>query len=179
MSDDFVMLDIRRQIIPGLAESMNLKKAVQTSYGLAAGTQVMTTEGLVPVEDISPGDVVVTSGASGSFMRGVVWNTRHHFMVSRHVSAEHARPVRILAGALGPNVPERDLRLSPSHEINLDGSWYPAKLLVNGTTILHEVFSGPMIYHQIELERQDIILAENTPVASAQACSSKTHSGSA
>jgi hypothetical protein len=85
--------------------------------------------------------------------------------------------VKIRAGALGPDVPERDLRLSPTHEINLDGSWYPAKLLVNGTTIVHEIFSGPMVYHQIELERPDIILAENTPVASAQPVSSKTQSG--
>jgi hypothetical protein len=177
MSDDFVMLDIRRQIMRDAIDPAKRPRHVQASYGLAAGTQVMTIEGPVAVEDITPGDVLVTTGSTGNGMRGVVLNTRHHFMVSRHVSAEHARPVKIRAGALGPDVPERDLRLSPTHEINLDGSWYPAKLLVNGTTIVHEIFSGPMVYHQIELERPDIILAENTPVASAQPVSSKTQSG--
>jgi hypothetical protein len=173
------MLDIRRQIMREAVDPAASQKTVQISHGLTAGTQVMTTEGLVAVEDICPGDVIVTGGADSGFMRGVVWNTRNHFMVSRHISADYARPVRISAGALAPNVPARDLRLSPSHEIYVDGSWYTAKSLVNGTTILHEIFSGPVIYHQIELERPDIILAENTPVASFQAGSSKIHSGMA
>jgi len=179
MSDDYIMLDIRRQIIREPVDPALRQKTVPASYGLTAGTQVMTTEGAVAVEDICPGDVVVTSGANGSFMRGVVWNTIHHFMVSRHISAEYARPVRIRAGALAPNVPERDLRLSPSHEVYFAGFCYTAKSLVNGTTILHEVFSGPVIYHQIELEKPDIILAENTQVASFQAGSSKMQSGMA
>jgi serralysin len=71
-----------------------------------------------------------------------------------------AAPVRILAGAFGPNLPQRDLRVSPCHGIYQNGHLFEAASLINGSTIFQEQFTTSVTYYHIELEAHDILLAE-------------------
>lgn len=82
-----------------------------------AGTQIITPEGPVDVEDLCPGDKVLTRDAGAQ---------RVHWVGHRHVTArELARhpklsPVRIAAGALGNGMPRADLVVSRQHRILID-----------------------------------------------------------
>jgi hypothetical protein len=69
-----------------------------------------------------------------------------------------------MAGALGDNIPSRDLRLSPDHALLVEGVLIQAGALVNGTSIVRET-SVPQLftYYHVELDDHALILAENTP----------------
>jgi hypothetical protein len=73
-------------------------------------------------------------------------------------------PIRIRAGALGVNVPSRDLLVSPCHAILVDGNLIQAGALVNGSSVtrLAEV-PDVFTYYHIELDDHSLIFAENAP----------------
>src|SRR5690606_976796 len=101
------------------------------------GTMIATPDGQKRVEDLQAGDQVCT--ASGG-VATVKWLGYRKLQASR-IPANHAiraYPVRIAAGALAPNVPARDLYVSPGHHMFFDGKLIPAMLLVNGKTITQD-----------------------------------------
>ncbi|MCJ1900971.1 MULTISPECIES: Hint domain-containing protein [Paracoccus] len=82
-----------------------------------AGTLIDTPQGPVPVESLSVGDLVLTADHGPQPIR---WIGRRRFAAHR-LAAHGARltPVRIRAGALGPDMPSADLVVSPQHRILL------------------------------------------------------------
>jgi hypothetical protein len=76
------------------------------------------------------------------------------------------RPVRILAGAFASERPRRDLLLSPDHAVFADGALIPAKLLVNGVTIVHDTRRREVTYFHVECAAHEILLAEGLEVES-------------
>jgi hypothetical protein len=124
----------------------------------AAGTRILTGAGQVAVEALAPGDRVlcIRSGAEET----ITWVGQRSIDLDRHPNPTLVAPVRILAGAFGDGVPERDLRLSPDHALYLEGHLVEAKTLVNGTTIIQERATGIVTYHHIELAAHDVVLAE-------------------
>jgi hypothetical protein len=126
--------------------------------GLEAGTAIMTLRGEVAVEDLRPGDRVVTRD------RGAVR--------LRHVDTRVARvmPVRIAAGLLGPMRPPRDLLLGPGTQILLRGApgWngqgpLPAALLVDGDFVTSERMQE-MTLHRLQLGEPLVVYAEGIEV---------------
>ena len=97
----------------------------------AAGTHIQTPAGERDVETLAVGDLVLTSEGEE---RPVAWIGRQ--TVSR-VFGDPLRvlPIRIEAGALGENLPARDLLVTPDHALLLGGVLIQAGALVNGTTI--------------------------------------------
>ena len=75
-------------------------------------------------------------------------------------------PIRIRRGALGENVPQRDLLVSPDHCLFLDGELIAAKLLVNGMTIVQDRAMPVVHYYHVELDYHDVLLAEGVPAES-------------
>jgi hypothetical protein len=72
--------------------------------------------------------------------------------------------VRVAAGALGENIPARDLLLSPDHALRVGGVLANAGALVNGTSIRRETRAPEtFVYYHVELEDHALILAENAP----------------
>jgi hypothetical protein len=124
----------------------------------AAGTRILTSDGQVAVESIAVGDKVLTvrDGAQAE----VVWVGSRTVDLARHAMPEKVRPIRILAGAFGEGLPERDLRLSPDHALFIDGHLIEAKTLVNGVTVIEEMATRFVTYHHVELANHDIMLAE-------------------
>lgn len=90
----------------------------------AAGTQIQTARGEVPVETLTPGDQVVTLDHGVQTVR---W-TRASVQPLETV-AQDGRPVLIGSGAFGPDIPDRDLAVSPQHG-----------MLVGGQRQLHPLF---------------------------------------
>jgi hypothetical protein len=124
------------------------------------GTMIRTPDGEKPVETLKRGDLVIT--AEG-VVRPVLW--RGEQTVSR-AFADPVRswPVRVKAGALGDNVPSRDLLLSPDHALLVGGVLIQAGALVNGASILRETqVPKRFTYYHLELDDHELILAENTP----------------
>jgi D-ribose pyranose/furanose isomerase RbsD len=132
----------------------------------ASGTRLLGLEGEILVEDIQVGDELVTVRETGPATRKVVWTGKRAIDISRHPHPEMVRPVRIIAGAFGDNLPERDLRLSPLHAVYVDGHLFEAISLVNGTTIYQEQSTRTVTYHHIELDAHDVLLAEGLPAES-------------
>ena len=75
-------------------------------------------------------------------------------------------PIVVRAGALAPDIPARDLWVSPRHALLLDGVFVPAELLVNGQTILQAEAVDQVDYFHLEFEAHEVILAEGTPAES-------------
>ena len=124
------------------------------------GTRIAVPDGTVPIEALKIGDHVAT--VDGRLMP-VRWIGRQ--TVSRRFADPlRVLPVRIRAGALGQNVPARDLLISPDHAILVDDILVQAAGLVNGMSIIRES-NVPMtyVYYHVELDDHSLILAENVP----------------
>ena len=125
-----------------------------------AGTMIRTPAGDVAIEHIKRGDMVLTNDGQ---TKAVSWLGRQTIST---VFSDPLRvwPIRIKAGALGENVPARDLRLSPDHAVLVDGALIQAGALVNGTSIVRETAVPKVfVYYHVELDDHSLILAENAP----------------
>ena len=125
----------------------------------ASGTLIETTHGPVAVESLTVGDELLT--LSGGIGR-IVWIGSRTVDCERHPRPETVWPISIEPGAFAENVPSRALVVSPDHGIYHNGVLIPAKLLVNGSTV-RQTPVALVVYHHVELQRHDIILAEGLP----------------
>jgi hypothetical protein len=125
----------------------------------AEGTRITTPRGAIAVERLREGNAVLTaSGAS----HPIQWIGRRTLDCRRHPAPDRVKPILIARHAFGHNRPKRPLRLSPDHSIFIDDLLIPAKLLVNGTTVM-QVDVGTITYYHLELAHHDVVLAEGLP----------------
>jgi hypothetical protein len=125
-----------------------------------AGTQILTPYGEVAVETLKRGDLVLTADGAE---KPVVWLGRQTIST---MFADPIRvwPIRVKAGALGENLPSRDLVLSSDHALLVGGVLIHAGALVNGLSIIREAAVPEVFtYFHVELDDHSLILAENTP----------------
>lgn len=129
-----------------------------------SGTRIATPAGEVAVEDLAEGDLVMT--ASGE-ARPVRWvgHSRVRCGIPADGAAHRMWPVRIAAHAFAPNVPERDVFVSPGHSIAvrvMDEVFIPAGELINGATIA-QVPCEDVSYWHVELDSHDVLLSSGLP----------------
>ncbi|MDO5528273.1 MAG: Hint domain-containing protein [Paracoccus sp. (in: a-proteobacteria)] len=79
-----------------------------------AGTMIATPSGEVAVEDLRAGDMVSTVDNGAQMLR---WAGHKTLGAARLEANPRLLPIRIRAGALGPNTPSRDLLVSPQHRV--------------------------------------------------------------
>jgi hypothetical protein len=131
-----------------------------------AGTRIQTSIGEVPVDQLKAGDLVVTqSGATKPILQVLV------MPVADGTGAELPiadLPVKIERGALAPELPRRDLFLSQSHMLLIDGTLIPAGYLVNGNTItvVEAAKVEKLAFYHIDLGEHDVVVAEGAPCES-------------
>ena len=121
-----------------------------------AGTLIATPDGHVTVEDLKAGDLVLTASGEAKQVR---WLGRSDISATFADPLKFA-PVRIKAGALGENLPVRDLCVSPAHAIFVGGLLIQAAALVNGVTIVRDRITADFSYYHVELETHELLLSE-------------------
>ncbi len=128
----------------------------------APGTLISTPSGAQLVEELEPGDMVLTADGRAVPVRFNLCQSA----AKRAVMPERFEPVRIEAGALGDGLPLRDLVITGDHGMILDGLVINAGALVNGGSIAWVPFAempDPVVYYHIETDAHDVILAEGAP----------------
>jgi hypothetical protein len=135
---------------------------IEANPCFATDTAIRTVRGDVLVQDLRVGDSVVCVGGG---VRPVVWIGRRTVDVARHPSPESVAPVRVRRGAFADGLPRRDLLLSPDHAVYADGVLIPVKHLINGSSIA-QIAVDEVAYFHVELDRHDVLLAEDLPVES-------------
>jgi hypothetical protein len=128
----------------------------------AAGTRIRTARGMVAVEDLRQGEMVINQAGQ---QVPIVWIGRRQTDCRRLLRPQEAWPVRIQAGAFARNCPARDVRLSPDHAVLVDAMLVPARYLINEANIVQERVAEVTYYH-VELPLHDVIHAEGLPVES-------------
>ena len=120
-----------------------------------SGTRIETTRGEVEIEALAEGDEVVTLEDDQRRTSRVCW------LGSTVIEAggTHAAPIRIRAHAFAPGEPTRDLLVTPEHCILVDGGLIPARMLVNGVSILTEQGLESYTVHHVQCERHVILFA--------------------
>ena len=97
----------------------------------ATGTTILTPDGDRTIETLQPGDRVVTHDGRST---PAIWVARQTVANPRGVELGR-KPVRIDAGALGPDLPDRPLTVTGDHALLFGDMLINAGTLVNGTTI--------------------------------------------
>ncbi len=122
----------------------------------ATGTRIAMARGQVAVEALGVGELVLTLGGR---LAPVAWIGHRRTDLRRHTAPHDVMPVRVTAGAFGPDLPRHDIVLSPDHAVFVDGALCPVRHLVNGVSIVQERRDHVTYWH-VELDRHDLILAE-------------------
>jgi hypothetical protein len=141
---------------------------------VARGTLIATPSGEVPVEELHPGDLVLTADGRAEKIR---WIASRHLSAAELAADPTIRPIRIAAGAFGDGRPARDLRVSPQHRVFLTG-WQaellfgaesvlvPAKGLVDDCAVGVDRAVEEVEYFHLLFDRHEVILTEGLPTES-------------
>lgn len=125
------------------------------------GTKICTDHGNVPIEDLEPGDIVLSMGniddlehVTKFVCKPIVWKSK--FTTSSQT--KEGCPICIKAHAFG-DAPFEDLYVSPRHRIVVGDNLVEARALVNGSTIVQEYAHDRVTYYHIELDTHSSIFA--------------------
>jgi hypothetical protein len=158
-------------VVGGMLEIDNFTVAQMTAPSMmvvcfAAGTQIATPQGPRPVEALRAGDMVRTLAGP------LPLRTRYSRRIrSADLCDDPAlRPVLIRQGALGPNCPSRDLRVSQQHRILVNSAiarrLAPTGVLVaaHHLTALPDVSlcpqNTPVTYVHLAFDHHSLVWAE-------------------
>lgn len=133
---------------------------VAHASGILAGTLVQTPDGPVAVETLFPGDLVCDGTGAA---REALWVGRRSFSGAQIWATPDLAPVRILAGAFGPEQPERDILVAPGHHLALrsaaaqalfgtDQVLIRARDLLDGGGALRVMSGGDVTYVSVAFE---------------------------
>ena len=135
----------------------------ETVVCFAEGTRIVTPHGEDAVENLRAGDMVLAMRGGQAGFEPLRWVGFMDVAVPRNAGmAAKTAPILIKAGALAPGMPARDLRVSPDHAMEVDGHLIPAKHLVNGSSIIQEIWCKRVRYFHLELEAHGLLLSEGT-----------------
>ncbi|RED11380.1 Hint domain-containing protein [Pontivivens insulae] len=134
-----------------------------------SGARILTPTGPRLIETLGVGDLVITRDRG---MCAIRWVGRRDITWRDQLAQPSLRPILIRAGALGPDAPQFDLRLSPQHRVvcRLPGG---ASLHSHGLIAVVSLLGRPGVeidesgasfsYHHIALDRHEVIFAEGLP----------------
>ena len=131
------------------------------------GTKIATERGQVAVEDLTPGDMVVTRDNGLQPLRWIGSKALDH---SALVADPTLRPILIRKDALGPGAPACDMKVSRQHRMLIIGPqaallFGSDEVLVRAVHLLHlpgvsEVDDDTVTYLHILFDRHELVLAD-------------------
>jgi hypothetical protein len=133
-----------------------------------AGTLINTKNGPVPIERLTVGDLVVTLDHG---LQPIRWIGRRDVSLAESIAHSDILPVRLAAGSMGRNMPQRDLWLSPQHRVlvrskiaeRMTGAaeaLVAVKHLCGLAGIAQINAPRKVTYLHLRLDRHEVILAE-------------------
>lgn len=137
-------------------------------------TLILTQRGRRHIQDIRTGDLIP---AASSGLQPVRWIGRREFDASALQADPKLRPVRIMAGALGGGLPNRDLLVSRQHRMVVQSKiakrmfgasevLIPAIKLISMPGIFVDENMRSVEYFHLLFDQHEIIFAENAPTES-------------
>ena len=146
----------------GKADDLAVANSIGTSVSVLiecflTGTSILTDKGEIAVENLVIGDRVVTAEGKLEPVKWIGYQTVKPNQVKQPL---RGYPILIKAGALGNNLPQRDLYVSPDHAMFFEGMLINAGALVNGTSIVKTEPQEAFTYYHVELENHALLLAE-------------------
>ncbi len=126
-----------------------------------AGSMIRTPEGDVAVETLRLGSTVVAFVNGEAVERTVTWAGRAHMLVKAGLAdAEAGYPVRILKDALAEGVPYKDMLVTSEHCLFLNGGFVPARMLVNGRSVIYDRSLQSYDYFHVETKEHSVLMAD-------------------
>ena len=123
----------------------------------ATGTTILTPDGERAIETLQPGDRVVTHDGRST---PVIWVARQTVANPRFVELGR-KPVRIDAGALGPNLPNRPLTVTADHALLFGDMLVNAGTLAEDGTPIRFLPLSDMptrfVWWHVELENHEVV----------------------
>ncbi len=121
------------------------------------GTGILTDRGYIPVEELHIGDRLKVADGSLQDIKWLGYQTRQPHQIDNPLLGY---PILIKTGALGENLPQQDLLVSPNHGLLMDGLLIEAGALVNETSIIKTTPKETFVYYHVELANHNLLIAE-------------------
>ena len=158
-----------------IAGELTFKEIENVIPCFTPGTLIATPNGQVPVEALREGDRVITRDNG---IQEIRWTGARAMSARKLAIAANLRPILIRAGALGPNLPERDMMVSPQHrvlmtdhapQLHFEDSevLVAAKHLVNDRSIL-QMGAVETTYIHFLFDRHEVVLSDGAWTESFQ-----------
>lgn len=139
------------------------------------GTLIETDKGPFPVEQLVTGDKVLTRDNGYQTIR---WIGSKHIDGRELAASPHLRPILVRAGALGDDLPARDMQLSPNHRLMVSSEQtalyfedrevlVSAKHLVNNRGIYNVQTTGTTYIHFL-FDRHELVRSNGSWTESFQ-----------
>lgn len=139
------------------------------------GTGIATARGIVMVEDLVRGDMVVTRDNGLQELR---WVGQKPISRQDLIASPDLAPIRIKAGALGEGMPAQDIVVSPNHRMlvsapGLARSFAETEMLVAAKYLLDRdgvelVTTAQVTYHHFMFDRHEVVLSNGAWTESFQ-----------
>lgn len=146
---------------------------ITTANCFVRGTLIRTPTGDMPVEDLKVGDQLISVGTlkdrkelipySEELAKPIVRVIKYR---TRGKLDKITRPVKIVSGAFGKNLPTQDLFVSPWHAFIQNGFLKSAENMLNGSTIDYDNSCESAEYYHFELEEHSVIIANGVETES-------------
>lgn len=140
-------------------ESASGSPRIEYQECFLTGTLISTNQGDVAVENLKVGDWVQTSDGT---LERIKWIGRQTMKPEDVRNPMRGYPILVKAGALGHNLPTRDLYVSPDHALLVDGLLINAGALVNSISIIQTEPIDIFTYFHVELDKHALLIAEGT-----------------
>lgn len=139
------------------------------------GTRILTPTGPRNIEELEAGDRVVTRDHGSQCIR---WIGATKLSLASVSATPALRPILIKQGALGPDLPESDLRVSRQHRILVrdwrsevmfgveGGVLVPAFTLCNDSSIVEEHPTAPVTYIHMAFDNHEVVYANGVEAES-------------
>ncbi len=138
------------------------------------GTLIRCEGGDRPVEDLAEGDRILTRDNGA---QEICWIGGRRISGARMYALPELRPVRLRAGALGEDEPERDLIVSPRHRLlvrgpraqalfNTDEVLVAAEDLIDDRRVLRDTRLREVHYIHLLLEHHEVVWANGVATES-------------
>lgn len=140
--------------------------AQRTTPCFTPGTRIATHRGEVPIEHLSAGDRVITRDNG---IQTVRWVGKTLMNVLDFHAEPHLQPILVRQGALGKDLPERDMLLSPNHRVLVTNDrtalrFAEREVLVAAKHLtaagVHQVQSSGTTYIHFLCDRHEVVLAD-------------------